>query len=408
MAIIKRSSFTLVLSALLSVSVYGQSSINFGDCFEDQDTVGTTGSSGTDNAGSRRRTYGNLCTGNPDCGGTDNVPCAGGNDLASRNGHPFQILCSLIDVNPNILDLMSFGNSPHTIFAPTDAAFSKVDGLLARVDKNRVLELHILPQARLTRDLRCGQTYRTLNTQQSRRANQRSKTRCVSAGRSQQIGPGNVVNGLKPTIGVPGNIFNTKQFPNNDQFVVNINSNGSTNEKDNFSQNVISCNGIIHVVDEVLLPGGDNAFNRGGLDYGNSNGARDYNGNYYGPRVPDYGGVYYRGVPDYYGYYGPDYYGQARRAGARAGARVGGKGGKGQKGQKNRSARQVRNPQGFRNLHSDADALEMPMSDAEFFGTNGLVEKEANIDGKSSEEDLSNRKRRLEAMLEPDGNIAQV
>ena len=335
---------------------------------------------------------GNLCTGNPVC--TGGVPCAGGNDLASRNGFPFQTLCSLIDLNENIKNLMSFGNSPHTIFAPTDAAFSKVNGLLARVDNNRVLELHLLPQARLTRDLRCGQTYRTVNTLQSRRANQRSKTRCVSAGRSQQIGPGNVVNGLKPTIGVPGNVFNTKQFPNNDQFVLNINDNGSNNEKDNFSQNVISCNGVIHVVDEVLLPGGENAFNRG--DYYNSNAAIDYY-DYYGARP--------RPVVDYYGvdYYGVDYYGPSRRARPR----VGGKGGKGGKGQKGRSARRrVPPPPGFRKLHSDADAFEMPMSDAEFFGTNGLVEKEANIDGKSSEEDLSNRKRRLEAMLEPDGNIA--
>lgn len=400
MAIIKRYSFTLVLSALLSVSVYGQSSINFGTCELDQDTVGSVDASkfSSDDAGSRRRTYGNLCTGNPSCSGGA-VPCPGGTEIASRNGFPFQTLCSLIDSNDNIKNLMSFGNSPHTIFAPTDAAFSKVNGLLARVDNNRVLELHLLPQARLTRDLRCGQTYRTVNTLQSRRANQRSKTRCVSAGRSQQIGPGNVVNGLKPTIGVPGNIFNTQQFPNNDQFVVNVDDNGDTNKKDNFSQNVISCNGVIHVVDEVLLPGGDNAFGRG--DYYNSNAAIDYY-DYYGTRP--------RPVVDYYGvdYYGVDYYGQSRRGRGQGQPRVGGKGSKGGKGQKNRSARRVQPPSGFRKLNSAADAFEMPMSDAEFFGTNGLVEKEANIDGKSSEEDLSNRKRRLEAMLEPDGNIAQV
>jgi hypothetical protein len=403
MAIIKRSSFTLVLSALLSVSVYGQSSVKYASCFFDNgDNVsgdGSTQSTGDGNAGSRRRTFGNLCAGNPTtAGGT-------GTAIPSRDGFPFQTLCGLIEANTNILDLMASGNSPHTIFAPTDAAFNKVNGLLARVDLDRVLELHLLPQARLTRDLRCGQTYRTVNTRQSRRDNQRSKTRCVSAGRSQQIGPGNVVNGLKPTIGVPGNIFFVDQFPNQDHFVVNENDTGGTNEKDTFGQDVISCNGVIHVVDEVLLPGGNNAFNRGG-DYYN-NGAVDYYGDYYGARPPaDYYGDYYGG--DYY--YGPPRNNRARaRVGYGAKGSKGGKGGKVHKGRSGRSARRAPlGNGGFRKLDTDADAFEMPMSDAEFFGTNGLVEKEANIDGKSSEEDLSNRKRRLEAMLEPDGNIAQV
>jgi len=407
MAIIKRSSFTLVLSALLSVSVYGQSSIQYDSCaFPNGDTVtgtGSTESTGTNNAGSRRRTFGNLCAGNPPYSG---FPDTGtGNQIPSRDGFPFQTLCDMIENNDNIKTLMAFGNSPHTIFAPTDAAFAKVSGLLARVDKNRVLELHILPQARLTRDLRCGQTYRTVNTLQNRRDNQRSKVRCVSAGRSQMIGPGNVVNGLKPTIGVPGNNFFVEQFPTQREFVVNVNDGAATNERDTFGQNVISCNGVIHVVDEVLLPGGENAFNRGGYN----SGAVDYYGDYYGSRPqPDYYGDYYGGD-----YYGGDYYGQSRNNRSRGrNVGYGGKGGKGGKGSKNHSGRRnaPQRPQRgvFRKLDTDADAFEMPMSDAEFFGTNGLVEKEANIDGKSSEEDLSNRKRRLEAMLEPDGNIAQV
>jgi len=42
------------------------------------------------------------------------------------------------------------------------------------------------------------------------------------------------------------------------------------------------------------------------------------------------------------------------------------------------------------------------MTDAEFFGTNGSVENDAKA------EDTENRKRRLEALLQPDGNIAVV
>jgi len=398
MAIIDRASFALVLTALLSSSVSGQTHINFQTCrlAEDTRAADTTTAFGTLEEGSERRTYGLLCAGTAVTGGTDAA-------IDARIGHPFKKFCDLIDLYPNVKALMSTGTSSHTVFAPTDSAFSKVDGLIDRVDEQKLLELHILPHARLTRDLRCGQTYRTINTGQDRRNNQRSKTRCISAARSQQLGPGNVVNGLKPTIGFPGNIFVADEFGGQENFVLFENSGSSL-----FSQDAIACNGVVHVVDEVLLPSnGRNAFSNqgpgnGDYYYGGAQGAQN---NYYGGASHTHGGVgpYYNGGHR-------NYYARSKGKGAKGGRRgprrapiqdyyysdnyyVGGN--RGGNGGGNRGGYY-----GFRKLEGDntADADEMSMSDAEFFGTNALVENDA----------TKNRKRRLEALLEPDGNIAQA
>lgn len=397
MAIIKRNSFALLLAALLSASVSGQTNIMFDRCgrAEDRRNNEDANSFENDRQGSMRRTYGNLCSGTREAGSTDDDI-----DIDSRVGHPFRTLCDIIDNNPNVLALMNSGNSPHTIFAPTDAAFAKVSGLISRVDEQRLLELHILPQARLTRDLRCGQTYRTINTRQSRKDNQRSKTRCINAARSQQLGPGNIVNGLKPTIGIPDNIFRVDEFQAQRNFVVNVNQNENDNDADRetFSQDVISCNGVIHVVDEVLLPGNANAFRtHGEYSHGLPNyyGGHSHSHGQMGDGSYYYGGYYNRGHG--HGYYG-GYYGHHGRGHAHS--VKGGKGGKGAKGFKG-GARRYYNPYYssvgpgfFRKLGEE----EAAMSDAEFFGTDGMVENDATTsDGE--------RKRKLEALLEPDGNI---
>jgi uncharacterized surface protein with fasciclin (FAS1) repeats len=410
MAIFNRSSFALVLSALISSSVYGQSSINFQPCGATTDlrTDAQNGDFSNNQSGSQRRTYGNLCSGTQDTGSTANDI-----DITSRVGHPFRRFCDIIDRYPNVAALMSTGTSPHTVFAPTDAAFAKIDGLISRVDEQKLLELHILPQSRLTRDLRCGQTYRTINTQQDRRSNQRSKTRCISAARSQQLGPGNVVNGLKPTIGVPGNTFNAEQFGSQNNFVLTENPNAEANAKETFSQDVISCNGVIHVVDEVLLPGGQNAFaNQGNY---NSYGVQGNNGGgYYGSQNNYYGGTSHsHGQGSYYGSsYGSshnrgNYYtkkGKGAKAG-KAGARGNGYyGGAPPRRPYNGGYYGGYNSGFLRKLEggNTADADELFMTDAEFFGTDGLIENDTKA------EDSENRKRRLEALLEPDGNIAQA
>lgn len=252
MDMFKRSSFAVV--ALLSLAANAQNSnINFAQCAVTEDTrtqqTGNTFSDGLD--GSERRTYGILCSGSKEIGSTDTTTT----DIESRNGDPFRRFCDMIDKYENVQQLMATGNSPHTVFAPTDAAFSKIEGMLDRIDEQRMLELHILGQARLKRDLRCGQTYRTINTRQDRRNNQRSKTQCISGERSQQLGPGNTVNGLRPTIGNPTGIFPVDEFYQQRQFDL-VSYISGNNVISSFSSDIIACNGVIHVVDEVLLPGG--------------------------------------------------------------------------------------------------------------------------------------------------------
>jgi len=416
MAIINRSSFTLVLTALLSSAVDGQSNINFAQCSVTTDTrAAQTGSEFDDDIeGNQRRTYGNLCSGSLAFEST-----ATETPIDSRTGDPFRRFCDLIDRYPNVQNLMASGNSPHTVFAPTDAAFAKIDGLLGRVDEQRLLELHILPQARYTRDLRCGQTYRTINTQQDRRNTQRSKTQCVTADRTQQIGPGNTVNGLNPTIGNPNNIFPRVSFQNQDFFDITFlgTETGDDLTDDYFAKDVTACNGVIHVVDEILLPGGDVLrANNYGIPYGPQTYGSPYSpygavpssyGNSYNSYNSYYGGYYGGGSPAYGPSYGvrPSYYGNLRYNnyyGTGKAAKFNKKGAKGSKGAKGYGRRPAPISIPYNNYYNFRKLNENKLSDAEFFGTEGMagVETSGNNEG--------NRKRRLEALLEPDGNIEVV
>lgn len=414
------------MTALLANAAMGQTSLNYDQCKRviDQRALNDNNNGGdrsfsSNREGSQRRTYGNLCTGSTFYSPLGNTNQQGTGTIPSRVGDPFRRFCDLIDRFPNVFNLMATGNSPHTVFAPTDAAFAKIDGLIGRLDEQRMLELHILPQARLTRDLRCGQTYRTINTQQDRRNRQRSKTRCINASRAQQVGPGNMHNGLNPTIGVPDNIFNAQQFEFQTEFVLNFDNAGDTDEKTEytFSQDVIACNGVIHVVDEIILPGPRNgSWNTGRQYYG----SKAYN--YYGTKGNNRGnrgnGYYTSGNRGYNYYY--------NKAGK------GGKGYKGSKGNGFAGKGNGNNNYGrgneyynygtgwrTRNLEGavDGDDLdfeepdELYMSDAEFFGVEGLIERPDELESVEEQEreaELENRKHRLEAMLEPDGKIIQV
>jgi len=427
MAILKKSTFSFVLLALISPSAYGD--ISFQQCKYGNDNltpklVRENGNgSGFDNnrAGSERTTYQNLCAGTGEF--TQLVTTSTNEDVDHRNGHQFARFCDLIDRWESVQNLMFRGHSPHTVFAPTDAAFSKVNGLIDRVNELRLLELHILPQARLVQDLRCGQTYRTINTLQDRRNNQRSKTRCVNAARSQQLGPGNTVNGLRPTIGVPNNIFNTDEFSAQDEFVVTVNRDAGSGDNDfrTFSQDVIACNGVIHVVDEVLLPGNINDFSVGPLPgsaiaYGAYGGYGGYGGIYYAdePHNHNYQSYYNTAGIVSYGYYngGVSYYYRGGKGfkGGRGRGR-GKSGGRGYKGGKAFYGPRRPRPYNyyFRNLKGqEKGSEEMAMSDAEFFGVDGMADIEAKIESvkdEFSEKPDENRKRRLEAMLEADGSV---
>jgi len=178
---------------------------------------------------------------------------------------------------------------------------------------------------------------------------------------------------------------------------------------------------VIHVVDEILLPGGNNAFATPyygpaltpGSYYGIPGGLNNYYtgqshshgpGHYY-DTGHSHGGGY---LPPYRGYYG--YYGKGYRPGRPGWRNNGyyaksakkGKGYKGFKGAKYLPVASAALPAVGVSASYYDDAFRKLESDEEFFGTDKLVENEA----KGAEEDLSNRKRRLEAMLEPNGDVA--
>jgi len=251
-------------------------------------------------AGSQARTWANLCAGSRGNvatfdDDTDNVNENGdtGNNefftIKQRVGDPFRRLCLLIGQYPNVRDYLGRGYSPHTIFAPTDSAFSKVDGIVGQIDEQKLIEIHILPEARLTYDLHCGKTYRTLNTDNLQKRNQKTKTKCITGGITEQLGPGNYKAGHKPRIGYPRNIFNAWQFQGQDSFrnlLTDTEDGLEATEGDEdtgynylFSDDIISCNGIIHVVDNVILPGSTGF---GGIDGfgGGAVGSGYYGGGY--------------------------------------------------------------------------------------------------------------------------------
>jgi uncharacterized surface protein with fasciclin (FAS1) repeats len=251
-------------------------------------------------SGSQARTWQNICGGSRGNNGSFNDDFVNSNSdnseqntgdldffsIPQRVGDPFREFCRLIGQYPNVRDLLGRGISPHTIFAPTDSAFTKVSGIVGALDEQKLLEIHILPQARLTYDLHCGATYKTLNTDNNKFNVQKIKTKCVTAANTQVLGPGNYKVGQKPTIGVPNNIFNAQEFENQFQFSITVQDEISNSDDDFnllFSQDVISCNGVIHVIDNVILPGNSfpqNAYSGG--YYGSTNRSGRSGGGYYG------------------------------------------------------------------------------------------------------------------------------
>jgi len=470
-------------------------------------------------SGSQARTWQNICGGSRGNNGSFNDDFVNSNsdnsdqntgdldffNIPQRVGDPFREFCRLIGQYPNVRELLGRGVSPHTIFAPTDSAFTKVNGIVGSLDEQKLLEIHILPQARLTYDLHCGQTYKTLNTDNNRNNVQKIKTKCVTAANTQVLGPGNYKTGQKPTIGVPNNVFNAQEFENQFQFSITVQD--ELSESDNagdfnllFSQDVISCNGVIHVIDNVILPGNSfpqNAFN-GNSYYGSTyrSGGGYYGGGssrgsgYYGSTSHYYGGgkgsSYYGGGKgtSYYsgsgkgsgGYYGGSS-GYGKGTGKGSYGSYGGKGGKGSKSggydSKSRKGNKGSN-RGYgkgtgkgsgygkgtgkgsgygggyygggyyggssggyyrRDLESEqkegdyqegnfgdyeaeyADFLSPDFEGSELYGSeeNKVEDKETEqqVAGAAARkasiaEKFKGRKRRLEALLEPDGNIAQV
>jgi len=389
MAIIKRSTFPLVLLALISSTVNAQAT-----CVYRQDVAkvredategvytGATGGFTAATAGNQRTIYSNLCSGTRSQTAIDSGLLD--EDITTRKGHNFRRFCDFLDNNEVIRDQLHSPGAGVTVFAPTDSAFLKIANLIGDLNQQDLLELHILPRELRVEDLTCQRRQRANNIAGPRRRNQRSITNCVTAGETQQLGPGNVVNNMRsPTIGKPEKQFDAKFFPDPTPTGVTLTAAGSNL----FSQDVTACNGIIHVVDEVLLPGRDNDFpnirgpNQGVVNFPvGGGGVQHTHGNNPGFGRGN-GGRYRRNT--YIGY--------------------GSKGGKVGKSYNNYR----RNNRGYYGRNLDG-VEEKPMSDAEFFGTDGLSDIEANIESvknEFAEKPDESRKRRLEAMLEPDGKI---
>lgn len=246
--------------------------------------------------------------------GVDENETALGEPVAIDAGTSFSTLCSLLalgelNIDGNTVDLRAYLNSAneHTIFAPTNAAFAKiqstVDEVLALQTTNAVafnriivgwLQLHILPDLWLDTDLDCEEVYQTINLSTSSIFNQRQKTKCKDdAAYFDQIGVGNIGDADLPTVGLPADVFLLSEF-NTPATVLKKTVDGT-----GFSSNVIGCNGVIHVVDTPLLPSdhGQFRYGYGGHSYKGSKGGYRYG--YGGHRYRygyRYGGHYHRNL----------------------------------------------------------------------------------------------------------------
>lgn len=226
--------------------------------------------------------------------GEDSTGTAVGAAITST-GATFATLCQLIDLSPvttsygNAIDVKTFldtETNKHTLIAPTDAAFAKiqddVDDLIATCNSGTEqlecgnivsswLQLHILPDTFLLEDFVCDATIDTLNIANNAIADQRQKTKCRDeAFTFDQIGAGNVGQSDLPTVGVPTGVFTLSEFKSNTFTKV-------TTDLTTVSSNIIGCNGVIHVVDEVLQPGIVPLYGQKG-----SKGSSSYRGPYYG------------------------------------------------------------------------------------------------------------------------------
>jgi hypothetical protein len=179
----------------------------------------------------------------------------------------FTIFCAALDepVLADLKDILSATTASGgvTVFAPVNAAFATfgdISTIAAQPDLlARIVELHISENGQVLQisDLGCNELTCAINTQVSvfgsipETCIQQSRTKCSSAGSSFQIGPGNHGQGDWPAIGQPPNLFTQiGNFDNNPNVLSNLD--------DLFSSNINVCNGVVHVVDQVLLPGTSN------------------------------------------------------------------------------------------------------------------------------------------------------
>eukprot|EP00751_Fragilariopsis_kerguelensis_P044875 CAMPEP_0170994892 /NCGR_PEP_ID=MMETSP0736-20130129/11230_1 /TAXON_ID=186038 /ORGANISM="Fragilariopsis kerguelensis, Strain L26-C5" /LENGTH=252 /DNA_ID=CAMNT_0011420869 /DNA_START=99 /DNA_END=854 /DNA_ORIENTATION=- len=170
----------------------------------------------------------------------------------------FTTLCGLLNSSSQseVKNLLDNTSARITFFAPADAAFVGVDTTGGDPDQIKaVLETHILPNPKLLKDLPCDECQCTIEGGWPCRT--RTRTVCTTADSTFQVGGGNTgPGGVQefPEIGQP--LGPTQVFLNNGGYWGPGNNNIiRTNEEGRFSEDAVACNGIIHAVNKLIMPG---------------------------------------------------------------------------------------------------------------------------------------------------------
>lgn len=268
MASINNSFPAFILSLLLASGVQGV------DVGPKANNFGLPSCTTTNGNGNSYRTYEILCDKQLD----QTTPFASNaltNTVTKNSAVSFSKTCALIDAGPftvskgpeiDLDSILALGVDRHTIFAPTDAAWDNIGPIYSTImamqltDKvmfdnmvSQILQLHILPGTYLLDDLICDCVYEAYNLSGLSENTQYSKTKCRGAvSTPYQIGGGNTMSDVQPAIGSPISTFSASEFTfqaTGSNFAYPRTITGQ------FASNVVGCNGVIHVVDNVLLPG---------------------------------------------------------------------------------------------------------------------------------------------------------
>lgn len=148
----------------------------------------------------------------------ENGDCLDIPDIACLN-EDFSILCDVLTSTPDVKEFLS--SAEYTLFAPPNAAFELISGVLETLDVETlgsILAFHGTEGVVNSSDLECGELLDMSNGYPSR-------TQCTKNSDGEDIviqkGGGNRKNDLLPQI---------------------------------IAENIVACNGLIHVVDHVMLP----------------------------------------------------------------------------------------------------------------------------------------------------------
>jgi len=190
----------------------------------------------------------------------------------------FTEFCDAVDLFPE--DIKPYLNEARTsgitVFAPVNQAFGNSNSNNTLLETRRILEAHIFDTPLLVNALECGETI-PVGIGPSTAATAKTRTKCVTAGTSNQVGQRNVAEGTTPPqIGAPAGQFSsqpvvggvTPSLPSpwgaeNAGFI-------STDLDGRFSQDAILCNGIATVVNNLILTGPTGAKGGKASYYGSS------------------------------------------------------------------------------------------------------------------------------------------